>query len=432
MSGIVLLLVFLGVFIAALLVRVPIGVAMGTSGLLVLVLGGGRLSQAPSTAFSAIDSFPFLAIPGFILAGAILTGGGISQRILEFSQALVGRFRGSLGATAVVTSAAFGTVSGSSLATVAAVGGIMIPEMERDGQGREYPAALVAAAGFLGILIPPSVPGIILAITAGLSIAQVWLATIGPAILLAVLYIGVNYWQVGRKRDRVTERFEITPYVVEVGKAGWRAGAALLMPVIIFAGIYGGVFTPTEAAVVAVAYGVIVALVVYRSSTVRGMGQIIGSAALTSAAVSILIAFAAIAGRMITVLGIPAELSRVVSDNVSHPLVFLLVVNVLLLILGSFMETNTSILIVAPILFPVAAAVGVDPLHFAAIMLLNLEIGMITPPFAANLFVAAGIAETSMDRVIRPLVPFFLAALVVLLVTTLVPALSLTLPDLIG
>jgi C4-dicarboxylate transporter DctM subunit len=427
-----LLLVFLGAFIALLLIRVPIGVAMGTAGLAVLLLGGGQLSQAPSTAFSALDSFPFLAIPGFILAGEILTGGGISRRILEFSQAVVGRFRGSLGATAVVTSAAFGTVSGSSMATVAAVGGIMIPEMERDGQGREYPAALVAASGFLGILIPPSVPGIILAITAGLPIGRVWLATVGPAILLVVLYILVNYLVIGRHQDRSSERFQVAPYVAEVGRASWKAGAALLMPVIIFVGIYGGVFTPTEAAVVAVAYGMIVALMVYRSVSLRGMGEVLRSAALTSAAISILIAFAAIAGRMITVLGIPVELSRVVADNVAHPLVFLLIANVLLLVLGSFMETNTSILIVGPILFPVAAAVGIDPLHFAAIMLLNLEIGMITPPFAANLFLSAAIADTSIDRVIRSLIPFFLAALVVLAVTTLVPSFSLFLPELLG
>lgn len=432
MSGTMLLLLFLGAFVALLLVRVPIGVAMGASGLLVLVLGGGRLSQAPSTAFSSLDSFPFLAIPGFILAGAILTGGGISRRILNFSQAVVGRFRGSLGATTVVTSLAFGTVTGSSLATVAAVGGVMIPEMERDGQGREYPAALIAASGFLGILVPPSVPGIILAITAGLSISQVWLATVGPALLLAALYILVNYLMIGRKSERVGTAFKVAPYMAEVGRAGWRATAALLMPVIIFGGIYGGVFTPTEAAVVAVAYGMIVALLVYRSVTIRGMGEVIGSAALTSAAISILIAFAAIAGRMITVLGIPVELSRVVADNVAHPLVFLLIANVLLLVLGSFMETNTSILIVAPILFPVAAAVDVDPLHFSAIMLLNLEIGMITPPFAANLFVSAGLADTTMDRVIRPLLPFFGVALGVLCMTTLFPEFSLLLPKLLG
>lgn len=431
MSGLALLVTFLVLFIVLLLVRVPIGVAMGTSGLIVLVLGGGRLSQAPGTAFSSLDSFPFLAIPGFILAGAILTDGGISRRILEFSQAIVGRLRGSLGATTVVTSAAFGTVSGSSLATVAAVGGIMIPEMEREGLGREYPAALIAASGFLGILIPPSVPGIILAITAGLSIAEVWLATVGPAVLLGVLYIMVNYVVVGRRAQRQATAFALAPYVAEIGRAGWRAGAALLMPIIIFAGIYGGVFTPTEAAVVAVAYGMVVALFFYRTVSVRGMRAVITSAALTSAAISILIAFAAIAGRMITVLGIPVELSRIVGDNVSHPVVFLLIANVLLLVLGSFMETNTSILIVAPILFPVAGAVEVEPLHFAAIMLLNLEIGMITPPFAANLFVSAGIADTSIDKVIRPLLPFFGAALLVLAVTTLVPGFSLFLPNLL-
>lgn len=431
MTGLLALGLFLAVFLVAIVIRVPIGVAMGLGGLTALYAGGGTISQAPSAAFNSLNSFPLLAIPGFILAGVVLSAGGISQRILDLSQAVVGRFRGSLGATTVLASAAFGTVSGSSLATVAAVGGIMTPEMQKAGYGRAYPAALIGASGLLGILIPPSVPGIILAISAGLSIADVWLVTVMPALLLAVVYIAINYVVIGRKAPRDAEPLQFAPYIAQIGQKGFRASAALLMPVIIFAGIYGGVFTPTEAAFVAVAYGLVVAVVLYRTIGLRSGYGILRDAALTSASISILIAFAAIAGRMITVLGVPGQVADFVSDNVSSPIVFLLLLNVVLLILGSFMETNTSILITAPILFPAATELGIEPLHFAAVMLLNLEIGMITPPFAANLFVSCGIADITLDKIVRPLVPFFLGAVGVLLVTTLWPDFSQVLLELL-
>ena len=431
MSPLVLLGFFIILLMVGLALKVPFGVTVGGAALTTLLIAGTDVREVPQVATSALDSFPLLAIPGFVLAGMLMARGGVSEAIVRFASAFVGHLRGSVGAIAVTASAMFGTVCGSSIATIAAVGGFMMPEMDRAGYDRRYSAALIGAAGFIGILIPPSVPGILYAVTAGLSIADVWLSTVAPALLLIVLFCVINYFQSRRAHDR-NPRPALAAYVAGIGQASWRVLPALGMPVLIFGGIYGGLFTPTEAAGVTALYGLIVSVFVYRGIKARGVWGVFQSAALMSAILSVLISFASVAGRMVTNLQIPASLSVFVSENIGSALVFLLITNVILLLIGMFFETNTSILVLTPIFATVAVAMGVEPLHFAAIMLLNLEIGMITPPFAGNLFLSCRLAGVRLDQVIKPLVPFYIAALAVLTLTTLWPEFSTWLPEMIG
>lgn len=431
MDPIVGIVVFILLLFVALTLKVPIGIGIGGAAVTVLLLAGADVRDVPQVAVSALDSFPFLAIPGFVLAGTLMARGGVSAAIVGFARSIVGHVRGSMGAIAVIASGLFGTVTGSSIATIAAVGGFMVPEMDKAGYERRYTAALIGSAGFIGILVPPSVPGILYAVTAGLSIADVWLSTVGPAIALVVLFCIVNYFYSRGTHDK-TVRPPTGEYLKGIGRSGWHVLPAMLMPVLIFGGIYGGVFTPTEAAGVTALYGLIVSLFVYKGIKANGLWGVFRSAALVSAILSVLIAFASIAGRMITTLQVPQALSELVVSHISSPLVFLLITNVLLLLIGMFLETNTSILVLTPIFATIAAAIGVDPLHFAAIMLLNLEIGMITPPFAGNLFLSCRLAGVRLDQVIRPLAPFYGAAIAVLAVTTLWPDFSTWIPRTLG
>ncbi|BBY89475.1 TRAP transporter large permease [Mycolicibacterium tokaiense] len=431
MNPLALLGVFVILLIVGLVLKVPFGVTVGGAALTTLLIAGTDVREVPQVATVALDSFPLLAIPGFVLAGMLMARGGVSAAIVRFAAAFVGHLRGSIGAIAVTASALFGTVCGSSIATIAAVGGFMMPEMDKAGYDRRYSAALIGAAGFIGILIPPSVPGILYAVTAGLSIADVWLSTVAPALALIVLFCIVNYFQSRRAHDR-TARPPVAEYVAGIGRASWRVLPALGMPVLIFGGIYGGLFTPTEAAGVTALYGLLVSVFVYRGIKARGLWGLFQSAALMSAILSVLISFASVAGRMVTNLQIPASLSAFVSENIGSPLLFLLITNIVLLLIGMFFETNTSILVLTPIFATVATSMGIEPLHFAAIMLLNLEIGMITPPFAGNLFLSCRLAGVRLDQVVKPLVPFYLAALAVLIVTTLWPTFSMWLPEIVG
>ncbi|MHB1420895.1 MAG: TRAP transporter large permease [Bacillota bacterium] len=426
--------IFLLIFIALAFLRVPLGFSMGFSAIIILSIFGFQATMAAPVAFASLDTFPFLAIPFFIFAGDLMRQGGISRSLLDFTHSLVGRMRGSLGATAVIASMLFGTVTGSSLATVSTIGSIMIPEMEKAGYKRNYATALVSASGFLGILIPPSVPGIMYAISAGQPIDAVWLATVLPGIAVGILFILVNYFAYGRKEKLPEKSLSFGQYMENVGRHTSKAIPAIIMPLIIFYGVYGGVFTPTEAGVVAVVYGAVVLLVVSmirrKGGQLKLLGGVLREGALTNSAICITIPFAMLAGRMVTLMGIPAKLSGFITDYTSSPVIFLLGVNILFLILGTFLETNTAILIMSPILVPVAINFGINPIQFGAVMLLNLELGMITPPVAANLFVGCRIGNVTIDQVLRPLMPFFLVVLPVLAVTTYVPAFSLWIPSL--
>lgn len=426
---------FILLFILLAIVRIPIPFAAGLSGIICMFLGNIPLSIIPAKIFGSVDSFAFLAIPAFIYSGDIMALGGVTTALIKWVRAITGRLKGSIGATTVITSALFGTISGSSVATVSAIGGMMLPEMVKAGYKKEYATGLIAASGFLGILIPPSIPGVVYALATGLGVGDVWLSTAVPGVLLTVCYIIYNRIFYAHQETQETGPFTPAIYLGNVAKTSARGIVALLMPLIIFAGVYGGVLTPTEAGAVAVVYGLIAGWVIYpmifKDKAGEGLIAITKKSAVTSASIMLLIAFAAIPSGMFTYGGCAKAVTDWLLSITSSPIMFLLMVNAVLLIVGMFMETNTSILLLAPILVPAAIAYGINPIHFGAVMLLNLEIGMITPPFACNIFVACRIGNMSMDKILKPILGFIAVCIPVLLVTTYIPSISLVLVNLI-
>lgn len=429
------LLIFLGIFLLLALLRFPVPFSMGLSAIVIIYMNNLPLATIPTAIFGGLDSFTYLAIPAFIFAGDLMAVSGISAAIVNFSNSMIGRFRGAVGSVTVVTCLLFGAITGSSLATISGIGGMMLPEMVKSGYDKRYATALISACGFLGILIPPSIPGIIYAMMSGTSLMKVWLCTITPGLFLGVAFIVINYFVYGIKQEKDVSPFKIAPYFLGIGKAFKESIVALLMPVIIFYGIYGGIFTPTEAGGIAVAYGLIVGWIIMpfwkKKWPDLRFHQLVEGAATSTASISMLIVFAAVAGRMITFTRVPEMLTSTLLGFTDSKIVFLLILNVLLIIVGMFLETNTSILLFGPILIPIATSYGVDPIHFAAIMLLNLEIGMITPPFACNLFVGCRVGKVTIDEVLPFMGPFFIACIVVLLIVTYIPATVLFLPNLI-
>ncbi len=425
----------IGVFIASFVIlaclRIPVPFSVGMAGIIGMLAGGISLSTIPGVMANSLDSFAFLAIPAFIYAGDVMSLGGITQALVAWVRAIAGRMKGSVGAATVVASALFGTISGSSVATVSAIGGMMLPELLKAGYRKEYAVSMIAASGFLGILIPPSIPGVVFALAAGQSIGAVWLSTAGPGILLSICYILFNRIFYAHQETVETGRFSAWEYFAKIGKTTSRGGVALLMPLIIFGGVYGGILTPTEAGAIAVLYGLIAGWVIFpvffRDRSKEGLWLITRKSAVTSSAICLLIAFASIPNSMFVYGQSATAVTKVLFGLTESPAVFLLLVNTMLLIVGMFMETNTSILLLAPILVPTAKAYGIDPVHFGAIMLLNLEIGLITPPFAVNLFVACRLGDLSMDRVLKPIMGFIAICIPVLFLTTYVPAISMAL-----
>ena len=430
--------IFLLIFLGLAFLRVPIPFSMGISSIIVYLSAGGNQIGIPMKIFAALNVFTFLAIPAFIFAGDLMAASGISTAIMRFSNSIIGRVRGAAGAVTIVTCMLFGAITGSSLATITGIGGMMLPELEKAGYKKDYAVGLISACGFLGILIPPSIPGILYAMMAGENLMAVWLCTVGPGLLLGATYIAINYFIYGKKEEKakVTQGpFKLGPYFKGIGVETSRSLTALLMPVIIFYGIYGGIFTPTEAGAVAVAYGLVIGWIVNpllkKPWPEKKLIPLLADGAVTSSTIAMLNVFAAVAGIMITYTRIPAILTEAMFSITDSKIVFLLILNLMLIIVGMFMETNSSILLLGPILIPIATAFGVNPIHFAGIMLLNLEIGMITPPFAANLFVGCRVGKLNMEDVVPKMVPFFIACFVVLMITTYCEPIATFLPNLI-
>jgi tripartite ATP-independent transporter DctM subunit len=377
--------------------------------------------------FSAINKFPLAAIPFFILAGNLMETGGISRRLVEFAKSLVGGVQGGLPMTCVLTCMIFAAVSGSSVATTFAIGAILIPALIKHGYPRPYAAALQASAAELGVIIPPSIPMILYGVSAEVSIGELFIAGVGPGLLIGgALMLFVYLWckWKGWGKDDGEGR-------LSVPTATWQAGWALLMPVIILGGIYGGIFTPTEAAAVAVAYALIVGMVIYREIGIGDLYAIFKKSVISSSVIMFIIANAGLFAYLITRAGVPDAIGLFLKDVLQDPFMFLLGVNAALFLIGMFIETSAAIIVLAPILAPVALFFGIDPVHFGIIMVVNLALGMITPPFGVNLFAACTVAKLSLDRIITQLVPFVLVVLACLMVITYAPAISLTLRDLV-
>ncbi|RYG89449.1 TRAP transporter large permease [Loktanella sp. IMCC34160] len=416
--------------LALLLISVPIGICLGLATMIVMIFVDGTppMVLLARSVVTGADSFPLIAVPLFILAGDLMQHGGMSRRIVGFANAIIGHIRGGLAYVNVLACVFFAAISGSSPATVAAIGSNMIPEMEKVGYTRKFSGALTASSGMIGVMIPPSIPFIIYGVTAEVSIGKLFLAGVVPGILFALMFMLVARILL---RNDVTVQESTTTFSGAGVWASFRASIwALLVPGIILGGIYSGIFTPTEAGAVAVVYATIIGIFVYRDISIKDLPEILAGSAKTSGTILVLVIMATAFGRLITLARIPTELATTITSLSDNPIIILLLINILLLIVGMFMETISSIIIMTPILLPVTTALGVDPIVFGVILTVNLAIGFCTPPLGVNLFVASGISKVSIEQLSRAILPFFVGMIILLLLITYVPAISLALPSL--
>jgi tripartite ATP-independent transporter DctM subunit len=409
-----------------LVLAIPVAVAVGLAAIAGMTLFTPLpLVLVAQQAFAALDKFPLAAVPFFILAGNLMGEGGISARLVDFAKSIVGGVQGGLACTCILTCMIFAAVSGSSVATTFAIGAILIPAMVRHGYPVPFAAALQASAAELGVIIPPSIPMILYGVAAEVSIGELFIAGFGPGILIGGALMGFVYVWCRLKGYGHRDAEGRLSFV----NATRRAGLALMMPVIILGGIYGGIFTPTEASIVAVFYALVVSCFIYRELDLNGVFAILRRSVISSAIIMMIIAMAGLFSFLLTRAGIPAQIGAWIIANFHEGWTFLLAVNVFLFIIGMFIETSASIIVLAPILAPVAMQFGIDPVHFGLVMVVNLALGMITPPFGVNLFAACAVAGISLDRITRSLAHFVLVVLVCLMIITYVPAISLTLRD---
>ncbi|MBP6853110.1 MAG: TRAP transporter large permease [Rhodoferax sp.] len=406
---------------------VSVAVSIGLAALVGIQVSNVNMLISVKEMFSSINKFPLAAIPFFILAGNIMETGGISRRLVEFAKSIVGGVQGGLPMTCVLTCMIFAAVSGSSVATTFAIGAILIPALLKHGYPTGYAAALQATSAELGVVIPPSIPMILYGVSAEVSIGELFIAGFGPGLLIGgalMLFVYIYCKFKGWGKSDGDGR-------LGVGRATWQAGWALMMPVIILGGIYGGIFTPTEASAVAVFYALVVGMVIYREIRVADLFVILRKSVMSSAVIMFIIANAGLFAFLITRAGVPDAIGRYLEEVLKNPALFLLGVNAALFIIGMFIETSAAIIVLAPILAPVAVHFGIDPVHFGLVMVVNLAMGMITPPFGVNLFAACAVARISLDRMVPHLLPFVLVIIACLMVITYVPALSLGLRDLV-
>lgn len=469
---------------------ISVAVSIGLAAVFGIYIGNVNMLVSVKEMFSSINKFPLAAIPFFILAGNLMETGGISRRLVDFAKSLVGGVQGGLPMTCVLTCMIFAAVSGSSVATTFAIGAILIPALIKHGYPTPWAAALQATSAELGVIIPPSIPMILYGVSAEVSIGELFIAGFGPGLLIglglmlfvylickkrgwgkndgdgrlplstalvdlsiiigavALLLIGSRYvaplFLDKGLSEQATERYShltgvtlFAAYFIVLScipklraSLNGRAAYALMMPVIILGGIYGGVFTPTEASAVAVVYALFVGMVVYREIGFKDLLPTFKKSTLSSAVIMFIIANAGLFAYLITRAGVPDAIGVFLKEWLQSPLLFLLGVNAALFIIGMFIETSASIIVLAPILAPVAVHFGIDPVHFGIVMVVNLALGMITPPFGVNLFAACTVAKISLDRMVTQLIPFVLVVLTCLLIITYVPGISLLLRDL--
>jgi C4-dicarboxylate transporter DctM subunit len=416
----------LGIMLALFALSVPVAVAIGLAAIAGLsVHTNFPLIVAAQQIFVALDRFPLAAIPFFILAGNLMDVGGISRRLVEFAKSLVGGVQGGLGATCVLTCMIFAAISGSSVATTFAIGTIMIPALVKHGYPVPFAASLQASAAELGVIIPPSIPMILYGVATQTSIPELFISGFGPGVFIGVSMMAVvlvwcrlNGWGRNDGDDRTG-----------VGRAFTDAIFALMMPVLVLGGIYGGVTTPTEASVMAVVLALIIGMGIHRELRVRDLYPVLVKSVISSSVIMFIIATAALFSWLLNRQGIPDLAAAWLVDVFDTPGKFLLGINLFLFVVGMFVETSASIIVLAPILAQAATKFGIDPVHFGTVMVINLAMGMITPPFGVNLFAACQVAGTSIDRMMRYLSVFILVVFSCLMVITYVPSITLFLRD---
>ncbi|MBN2643887.1 MAG: TRAP transporter large permease subunit [Desulfuromonadaceae bacterium] len=412
---------------ALLFMGVPIAVALGLSTTIVILLFTDQPTLViAQQMFTSLDKFALMAIPLFVLAGNFLSQGGAARRIIRFARSVVGHLPGGLPMSAIFACIIFAAVSGSSPATVAAIGSIMISAIEDDGYAPSFSIGSIVCSGSLGILIPPSIVLIVYGVTVDQSIGKLFMAGVVPGLLLGGGLMLVTYLAAVRGGFKKTERAPMSEVWASFKEASW----GLLVVVIIIGGIYGGLFTPTEAAAVSAVYGFIVVKFIYKDLKWKQIPDVIRASASTAAMIMFIIANAMVFAYLLTIEQIPQELAAwIVSMNLNK-VMFLVLVNIMLLVAGNFMEPSSLIMIIAPLIFPVAMQLGVDPIHLGVMITVNMEVGMLTPPVGLNLFVASGISGRSLGEVVHASIPWFFALLVGLLIITYIPAISLWLPNL--
>ena len=421
-------LALLGSFFGMTMIGVPVAFALALSVSLILITSMHMpLVMVSQIMYSGIDSFSFMAVPFFMLAGAFMSAGGVTSRLVNFSQAIVGSFTGGLAQAVCVAGMFFAAISGSSAATTAALGSTMVDQMEAKGYRRALATGVVAAGGTVGIVIPPSITLVVYGVIAGISIGDLFIGGLIPGILMGVVMCIVS-WVIAKKEKIPADgKFSFAKFFTTFKESFW----ALMTPVIIIGGIYGGIFTPTEAAAVAAVYGIFVGLFIYKELKIKDFPEIIFKAVIGTTLIMFIVGAAKVFGWMMTSLQIPHHIGAWVVSLTSSPIVFLLMMNVLLLAIGTVINASAAVVILTPIFLPVAIRLGIDPLGFGVLMVINLAIGCITPPVGLDLFVASAITKVPLERVMRASFPYLFALIATLMVFTFFPAIITFLPNLL-
>lgn len=428
MIGFVFLCMFGLIFLG-----VPVAFAILNSGIAFLMVTGMRpLILVSQRLVNGLDSFPLLAVPLFILVGNLMDSGGISRRLIKWAENLVGSLPGGLGIVTILSCVVFAALTGSGPATVAAIGSIMIPSLIWKGYSKPVAAGMVATAGALGPIIPPSIPMIIYGVTMNLSVPAMFIAGILPGLFIAALLIGVNAWIAMRSPEILKHQGEIEFSFQEFLKSTWSALGALLLPFIILYGIYGGIFTPTEAAAVGVAYSLVVGIMVYREIKIGDLPQILIRTIETAAMVNLIIAAANLLSWIVSVTRASTIIIDGLMSFVHGPVSYLLVLNLFLFFVGALIDTVAAIIIIAPILVPIGIQLGLDPLHLGVLFVINLVIGYVTPPFGYNLFTACTLTGLKLDQLVKGAFIFILVELAAVLVLAFVPGIITWLPKVLG
>ena len=413
-------------FAVLLFAGVPIAVILGVTTLVSLVFFSSTpLTIITQQLFNALDQFVLLAIPFFILAGAVMTRGGIARRLIAFVNAMVGWFPGGLAMAGILACIFFAAISGSSPATVVAIGSIMIPALIKAGYGEKFSLGLITVSGSLGIVIPPSIPMILYCLVMNVSVSEIFMAGVLPGLLIGFALMVYTFF-VARKHDwRIAQKASLSQ-LVQTGREGiW----ALLLPFIVLGGIYSGVFTPTEAAAVSVVYALFVEMVIYKEFGLKDLTGVCQEAAVLSACLLFILSCAMTFIWLLTAEQVPHQLADIIFHYIDSPWMFLLTVNILFLILGCFMDDVSAMLILAPLFLETLNRYGIDLVHFGIVMVLNIQMGMLTPPFGLNLFVASGITKQPIIKIARGVAPFLVIMLACLMLVTYIPWISLALPN---
>jgi len=424
-----LLWLIFGTFVLLLLIGSPVGVALGlSSAVVVYSILKIPLIVVAQRMFTAVDSFSFMAVPFFMLAGAFMSSGGVTKRLVKFANTLVGFISGGLALVVAVSGMFFAAISGSSAATTAAIGSSMIDEMVKKGYKKDFAAAVVASGGTVGIVIPPSITMVVYGVIAGVSIGDLFLGGFLPGIIMGTSMCVVSYI-ICRKAGLEGEgRISI----INILKSFKDSFFALMMPVIIIGGIYGGIFTPTEAAAVAAMYGLFIGFFIYRELKIKDIPAVISKAAVNTTIIMFIVGAANLFGWILTNAQVPHKIGMMFASISDSPIVFLMLVNVLLLFIGTLINASAAVVILTPILLPVAISMGIDPVFFGVLAVVNLAIGCITPPVGLDLFVVTAITKVPIEKVTKAILPYLLVLLLDLIVITYFPQIILFVPNLLG